>query len=123
MEIRGRNYPEHVRPLVFFGIMLLLFTAVVVGYGFPELEEDTECYRQVSVCHGVPGDSCLGIETSFLEEKQSCQYESEIKTLCRQERARTCRNGTAPEQLIRGKECSFWRETFDVERRSCSEIS
>jgi hypothetical protein len=123
MEIRGRSYPEYVRPVVFFGLVLLLFTAVVVAYGFPEVEDEGGCYRQVNVCHGVPGESCLGIETSSLEEKQSCQYESQIKTLCRQERARACRNGTAPEQLIRGKDCSFWRDLYSMEKRSCSEIS
>lgn len=123
MEIRGRNYPEYVRPVVFFILVVVLFAAVVVAYGFPEVENQGECYQEINICHGVPGDTCIGFETSSLEQRQSCEYEEEIKTLCREARKASCQNDTVSRPMVRGKECSFWRETFEIEKRKCSDIS
>ncbi|WP_414838003.1 hypothetical protein ACK3SF_01225 [Candidatus Nanosalina sp. VS9-1] len=106
--------PEWAMPLLFLGIVILIFILFSLGYGFRTVQSEATCSQQVSICRGIPTENgCIGLQTqeTFYDLPQQCEQYDVITSACE-----NSADGIPVQALdVFGKSCNEWSQAYDID--------
>lgn len=108
------------RDKIIFGfVLVVLFLTLVSGLNSETVQG--ECYEREIVCHGLPFFDCLGFESENVNIAESCEYEEDIKSECRnnkqvyEEQFGELPADWAENAYVNNVKCSKWIEAYNLQ--------